>query len=262
MLWQVTLKGIRVDIDRLLASPTAAVSATSEPTHLLVEITDETYASHSDDARQAGRALVEAAVQRINDFGALRWGRAFERLSIDNVTALDETGRAQQVVFGGRAYHHMLPEDYADMVENLGRPRPPLPVGLDDVNALDLTEIDSLAASEPDVGRVLRLVARMLEGDDDIDWAAGYAVLEVIERYAYREGHQLNSLGFCTQKEFEVFNHMANSRLAVGLLSRHQGREYNPPSKLLSAKDASWLVRRVTARWITWLRAGKPPPSS
>ena len=57
------------------------------------------------------------------------------------------------MVFGGRAYDHMLPEDSADMVGNLGHPRLDLPVGHDDVNALGLDALDSLMVVEPDEGR-------------------------------------------------------------------------------------------------------------
>lgn len=94
---------------------------------------------------------------------------------------IDSSGGIGQVVFVGPAYDHMLPEDFAEMVKCLGFPRPPLPEGTDDVRALDLAQITALAAANPEVARVLHLVELMLFGDDDIDWAAGYSALEVIE---------------------------------------------------------------------------------
>jgi len=58
-----------------------------------------------------------------------------------------------QVVFVGTAYDYMLPEDYADMVERLGFPRPEPPVGLEDVNALDLAKVTALSDDDPEVAR-------------------------------------------------------------------------------------------------------------
>jgi hypothetical protein len=94
---------------------------------------------------------------------------------------IDSEGRKAQRVSAGTAYDHMLPEDYADMVEQMGHPRPELPAGLEVVNALDGQAVTTLAAANPDVARVLHLVDLMLEGDEEIDWVAGYSALEVIE---------------------------------------------------------------------------------
>ena len=55
------------------------------------------------------------------------------------------------------------------MVERLGFPRPPLPVGLDVIEALGGAAVTALAESNPVVGRVLHLVELMLEGDEQID---------------------------------------------------------------------------------------------
>jgi hypothetical protein len=60
----------------------------------------------------------------------------------------------------------MLPEDYADMVERLGHPRPPQPAGIEVVNALEFESVTALAETHPDVGRVLHLIDLMLVGDE------------------------------------------------------------------------------------------------
>jgi hypothetical protein len=75
----------------------------------------------------------------------------------------------------------------------------------------------------------------------------------VIDQHARRAGVSGQALGWWTGKEFERFTQMANSVEAVGIRSRHQGRRYAPPKKPLSAKEGSWFVRRVTARWLAWL---------
>jgi hypothetical protein len=90
----------------------------------------------------------------------------------------------------------------------------------------------------------------MLVGDDDIDWAAGYSALEVIEEGARRRGLNGQALGWWTATERKRFRQMANSVEAVDIRSRHQGHRYSPPKKRMTAKDASWFVRQVVARWL------------
>ncbi len=252
--WLVTLKGTRQDVERILAGSPAGPSACSEDRELiLVEVLDSEHDLATDESRQAGRTLIDAAVRHLNGFGRLQWGRAFDGLQIQRVQCIDSDGHSEVVVFTNPAYEHMEPEDFAVLLERLGRPRPELPVGLDDVRALDLATVVSLADNDPEVARVLRLVEIMLEGDEDIDWAAGYAALEVIDQYTRRHGASGQALGWWTRKEYDRFTQMANSVEAVGIRSRHQGRKYAPPKKALSRTDATWFVRRVTARWVTWL---------
>jgi hypothetical protein len=95
----------------------------------------------------------------------------------------------------------------------------------------------------------------MLVGDDDLDWAAGYAVLEIIDQDMHRRGLSGSDLGWSTRKELNRFTQMANSVEAVGIRSRHQGHRYTAPQNPLTPKQASWFVRRVTARWVAWLLA-------
>lgn len=258
MRWLVTLDGSRLDIERLLAESSDRLSATEEPREVVLEIRDPDHGEATDESRQAGRTLIDAAVRHLNGYGKLRWDRAFGGVTVKAVSYFDSEGRpGGQVVFVGTAYDHMLPEDFADMMERLGEPRPEPPVGLEDVNRLDLGRITALSDDNPEVARVLRLVELMLKGDDEIDWAAGYSALEVIDQDVRRLGESGQALGWWSNKEFERFKHMANSVEAVGIRSRHQGHRFAPPKKRLSAKEGSWFVRRVAARWLLWLLAAE-----
>ena len=254
MRWLVTLEGNWPDVERLLAESSDRLSATEEPREVVLEITDVEHDLATDESRQAGRMLIDAAVRHLNGFGKLRWGRAYGGVAVKTVRYFDSEGRpGGQVVFVGTAYDHMLPEDFADMLERLGYPRPELPVGVEDVNALDLAKVAALSDDDPEVARVLHLIELMLEGDDDIDWAAGYSALEVVDQYARRLGESGQALGWWTRNEIERFTQMANSVEAVGIRSRHQGLRFAAPRRRLSAKEGSWFVRRVTARWLAWL---------
>jgi hypothetical protein len=174
---------------------------------------------------EAGRTLIDATVRHLNGFGTLRWGRTCEGVTAKAVRYFDSEGRpGGHVVFVETAYDHMLPEDYADMVERLRFPRPELPAGVEDVNALDVATVTALADDDPEVARVLRLVELMLAGDEEIDWAAGYSALWVIDQADRRRGASGQALGWWTRKEFDRFTQMANSVEAVGIRSRHQGR--------------------------------------
>jgi hypothetical protein len=257
--WVITLEANRGDVARLLAEAAHSLSATADPRQLELELEDPEHEAATDDARQAGRFIIEAAIRRLNGFGKLRWARTFEGVALRNVKYIDSSGGSGLVGFVGTAVEHMLPEDFADMVERLGFPRPDLPEGVDDVNALTLANVTALADTNPDVGRVLHLVELMLVGDDDIDWAAGYSALEVIEHDALRRGTRGQDLGWWTANEHQRFTQMANSVEAVDIRSRHQGRRFNPPRRPLSPKDGSWFIRRVTARWLAWLFEAKPP---
>jgi hypothetical protein len=139
------------------------------------------------------------------------------------------------------------------MMEGLGYERPPLPDGLIDINALDLSAVLELAEEHPEVVRVLRLVELMLAGDDQIDWAAGYAALEIIDECARDRGVDGETLGWWIRQERDRFRQMANSFDAVGLRARHPGRRYRAPKERMSPQDGAWFVRAVAARWIAWL---------
>jgi hypothetical protein len=147
----------------------------------------------------------------------------------------------------------MLPEDFADMVERLGHPRPALPEGINVVNALELESVLTLAEAHPDVARVLHLIDLMLVGDEEIDWVAAYSALEIIDQDIRARGFDGHALKWWTNAERERFKATANSPEALGTRARH-GKRSGLTAARMTSKDAAWLVRRVTAHWLTYLR--------
>jgi hypothetical protein len=195
----------------------------------------------------------------LNGFGRLRWGRAFEGVSVSKIQTVDSEGRMGQRVFIEPAYDHMLPEDFADMVERLGHPRPALPAGLDVINSLGGEAVTTLAATNPEVARVLHLVVLMLKGDDEIDWVAGYSALEVIEQDLRGRGLDGQALGWWTKKERNDFTATANSVEVLDFRARH-GRRFGLAEARMTSKEASWFVRRAAALWVTHLlKEGEAP---
>lgn len=255
MRWIVNLNGSREDIDRLLAERPEGLSTTDEPNVAQLEIVDPANENNTDEARDVGRTLIDAAVRHLNGFGKLRWGRSFGGVTVGGTGYVDEDGGFGQVMFTNTAYAHLLPEQFADVVDRMGFDRPPLPDGLDDVNALDLLAVIQLTEKHPEVARVLRLIDLMLIGAEQIDWAAGYSALEVIEQSARERGVNGQELGWWDGKERGRFHQMANSFEAVGIRSRHPGRPYKAPKELMSPQDGAWFVRAVAARWLAWLSA-------
>jgi hypothetical protein len=169
------------DAERLAAESLPGLSAAGDdPRQLVLELDDTGSDAADEDAPQVAKTVIEACVRHINGSGKLRWGRAFEGVAVSAVQSVGSDGRVTQHVFPPPAIDHMLPEDFADLVEQFGFQRPGLPFGIEIVNALDLAAVTSLAETNPDVGRVLHLVALMLEGDGEINWVAGYAALETI----------------------------------------------------------------------------------
>jgi hypothetical protein len=197
-------------------------------------------------------AKIEALVERLDGFGKLRWGRTFEGVSIAGVRSFDEDGHVTQHVIVGPAIEHMLPEDYADMVERLGNPRPALPSGLELINDLKLARLMKLADTLPEAARATHLVALMLRGDNEIDWTAGYAAVEIVEHHLSSRNLKGQDLGWWTKRERDNFRATANSPEILGYSARH-----GKPSGLLKArmttKEASWFVRRVIASWLVFL---------
>jgi hypothetical protein len=206
----------------------------------------------SDEARHAVKADSDLRVRHINGFGRLRWGRNFEGITIKAVRSMDSTGKETQHIFPRTAHGHMLPRDFADMVERLGSPRPPLPVGLDVIEALDGSAVTALAESIPMVGRVLHLVELMLEGDEQIDWGAGYSALETIEHDLSARQIDGVACGWWTKTERRNFRKTANSAEALGVLARH-GKPGGVAEPQMTDSEASWYVRRVTAYWLARL---------
>lgn len=247
MRWIVTLEGNTRDIARLLAE-SPRLSAGGSDREAVLEF-DDGREEATDESRQAIRAQIEAAVRHFNGFGRLRWGRSFEGVTVKGgVKYFGLGGESGEVVFVGSAHAHLTPEQFGDLVERLGHPRPEPPFGLSDIEALDAAQVIDLADSDPIVARVLRLVDLMLVGDENIDWSAAYSALETIEADAGEE-----HTTWYTRGERRRFTGTANSIEAVGVRARH-GREFDAPHNPMSFTEASWFIRGVTARWLAWRR--------
>lgn len=245
MRWIVTVEATnRRDIERLLTE-SADLSRADSPREAVLELRDA-LEEPTSESRQAIRARIETRIRHLNGAGKLRWGRAFEGVTVKSVRHFNCAGESAQVVFVGTAYDHLTPHEFGDMVETLGHPRPDLPFGCRDVEALDFVKVAALADTDPVVARVLRLVEVMLVGDEGLDWSAAYSALEVIESDAGVEATAWRS-----ENERRRFKGTANSYEAAGDRSRH-GKEYDAPKKAMSTSDGSWFVRGVAARWLGW----------
>ena len=252
MRWVITLSASKKDVERLLAESIEDLTPhPTEPRALLLELEDSVGDESTDETRQAIRQDVDLRVRHINGFGKLRWGRGFEGVVVAGVRSIDSIGAETQVAWVGAAVEHMQPRDFADMVENLGFPRPDLPTGLEVVEALDGGAVAKLAESNP-VVRVVHLVELMLEGDDQIDWGAAYSALETVEHDLHNRGLDGQGLGWWTRRERDDFKATANSAEALGVAARH-GAPGGVPKPRMSPKDAGWYVRRVTSYWLTHL---------
>jgi hypothetical protein len=252
MRWVIALSCTRADAERLLgASIDNLAPHPTDSGEIVMELTDPFGDESTDETRQAVRQDVELRVRHINGFGKLRWGRGFEGVEIKGVRSYESSGHESQHVYVGTAYAHLQPREFADMIEKWGHPRPPLPVGLEVIEALDGGAVASLAKSHPVVGRVLHLVELMLEGDEQIDWGAAYSALEAVEDDLRNRGVDGRALGWWTRRERDDFRATANSAEALGVASRHGTG--GVPVPRMSYKDASWYVRRVVAYWLTHL---------
>ena len=258
MRWVITLSATKEDAERLLAESIEDLAPhPTEPRQLLMELEDSFGDVSTDETRQAIKQDVDLRVRHINGFGKLRWGRGFEGVVVGAVRSFDSSGAETLVVSVSPAIANMQPREFADMVENLGHPRPALPTGLEVVEALDGGAVARLAESNPVVGRVVHLVELMLEGDDQIDWGAAYSALETIEHDLHDRGVDGRARGWWTRRERADFKATANSAEALGVAARH-GKPGGVPKPRMPSKDASWYVRRVTAYWLTHLVQGGP----
>ncbi len=253
MRWLITLSAQASDVERLSSEPIEGLSANpDDPRELLLELNDPEENTARTEGAQAMKPELEAFVDRLNGVGRLRWGRTFEGVAITTIKSFDENGRPTQHVFLEPAREHMLPEDFADMVERLGHERPPMPKGLEIVNALDVAASIGLATTQPEVMRAVHLVDLMLQGDDEIDWIAGYAALEIVEHDLQVRKLDGQKLGWWTRRELRDFKATANSPDALGYSARH-GKRSSLKEARMKTKDASWLVRRIVANWTTYL---------
>lgn len=252
MRWIVTLSATATDAERLAAEFTDLVAVEDSPRLLRMEVDDPEGDAPAEAAPHVARAVIEANIRRINGFARLRWGRTFEGVEITQWSTVDAEGKTTQRVFVGPAVAHLLPEEFADMLERQGLPRPKMPKGLDAINALEGEAVATLAAANPRVALVLRLVDDMLAGDDEIDWGAAYSALEVIEHDLHTRGKDGRDIGCWTTGERDRFSATANSVEVLGNQARH-GRPFGLTEARMTSKDASWLVRRAAAHWVSWL---------
>jgi hypothetical protein len=232
MRWIVTLKGSSRVVDWLVAEFPELSPVEGERGQLRLEFDDPEGDATGDEAPHAGKAVIDAYVRRLNGFGRLRWARSFEAVSISGLRTIDSTGRQTQRVFIEPIVDHMPFED--------------------DINALAGEPVTRLAAANPDVALVLRLIDLMLVGDNEIDWGAGYSALEAIEQDLHDRGLDGRDLGWWTRAEHRRFTGTANSIELLGVRARHSTRRALPKRRMTS-KDASWFVRRAAALWVARL---------
>jgi hypothetical protein len=253
MDWTVTLSARTADVGRLLSQQIEGLSANSgNPRQLLLTLCHPEGQATGEKGSDLARAKIESFIKHLNALGRLRWGRVFEGVSIVEVKSFDEDGRATQHVFAGAAVAHLLPEDFADMVERLGHERPRLPKGTEIIDALDLAVSMKLAETKPEAMRAIRLVDLMLQGDDEIDWAAGYAALEIVEHDLVCRGSNGQNLGWWTKNEIRNFKATANSPEVLGISARH-GKPSGLAEARMTTSEASWFVRRIVVQWLTSL---------
>lgn len=260
MRWVVTLSGSRRDAERLASEFDDLSPVPDAPRELLLELNDPEGDATGDNAPHAAKAVIDAFVRRINGFGKLRWGRSFEGVEVSKIATVGSGGGTAQHVFVEPAFGHSSPEEFADMVERLGHPRPEMPTGLEIINALAGEPVTAVAATNPEVARVLHLIDLMLEEDDEIDWVAAYSALEVIEQHVRTRGLTGHALGWWTKTERDNFRATANSVEVLGFHARH-GRRFGLTEARMTSKDASWFVRRAAALWVTWLKEEDDPPA-
>jgi len=121
------------------------------------------------------------------------------------------------------AVAHLEPEEFADLVERLGQPRPPLPLGLDTIQALDGADVTGLAAEFPVVAHVLHLVDLMLRDDRDLDWVAAYSAFEAINHDLRNRELDGVEQGWWARSERSDFTGTANSVEALGARAIAEG---------------------------------------
>ena len=255
MRWIVTLYGTKRDAERLLGEfpELSAVDDSSSEYHrdVHLELDDPEGDAPEANALNVARTAIEAHVRRINGFGRLRWGRAFEGVEITDFKTIDDEGDTVTIRFLEPAVEYLLPEDWVAMADERGIPRARLPVGMEALSLLDGEAVTTLAATDHSVALVLRLVDEMLAGDQEIDWGAAYSALEIIEQDLHDRGQDGQDLGWWTAKVRGNFRATANSVEVLGEHARH-GKPFGLTEARMTSTDASWLVRRAAAQWLTW----------
>ncbi len=258
MKWRVILQGSREDVERLAAELPGQVAVVSgDSGQLEFHLDDPEAGATGKEAIQAVKQAIEAVLDRLNGLGRLRWGRNFRRIEIARIASVDSSGREGQHVFIDPAHAHLLPEEFADMVERMGHPRPSPPEGWEEIKTLNLQAVSKLAEADDEVAQVLHLLDVALEDDADLDWKVAYLAFELIKEDLDQRGIDGQAIGVWTDSRRRLFKHTANSFGALGLRARHAREGTEPPPSPMTDTEASWFLRRVAARWIKQ-RLGEP----
>jgi hypothetical protein len=250
--WVVTLFGDQQDVQRLAETFSEISEVEGEIYDVQLTLDDPEGDVAEGDASGVGRAVIEAHVRRINGFGRLRWGRIYKGVEITGYKTIDADGETVTIHFLESASDYLLPDEWVAMADQRGIPRARLPAGMEALSDLDGEVVTALAATDPGVALVLRLVDEMLAGEEQIDWGAAYSALEVIEHDLHDRGLKGEGLGWWTAKERDDFRATANSVEVLGEHARH-GKPFGLTEPRMDTGTAMWFVRRVAALWVTWL---------
>jgi len=247
--WVITLEAAEADVDRLVhACINRLDPVDGEPRRLLLTHNQPGGATPEEEPRIV-QDEVEAFVKRLNGIGRVRWGRAFEGVSIHSWHTVDADGEITETIFLDAGTGHLPFKEFADLVESLGYERPSPPDGLEHIDGLDLDAALETTGTNPAAGRVVQLINLMLK-DEEFNWSAAYAALETVEHELDQQGVDGKSLGWWTKDERSDFRATANSPEASGVRARH-GKPTHLPKSRMSSQDANWLVRRVAALWLS-----------
>ncbi len=255
--WIVTPNGTKKDAERLVEHfPELSIVQEDSPSeyhgdlHLVLD--DPEGDAPEEFAVNVGRTVIDAHVRHINGFGRLRWGRLYEGAEITDYERVEADGEVLRIVYLEPSSQYMLPEEWVAEADERGIPRERLPSGMEALSVLVGEAVTTLAATNPSVALVLRLVNEVLAGEEDIDWGAAYSALEVIEHDVQDRGLRGQDLGWWTAKERDDFRATANSVEVLGDRSRH-GKPFGLTEQRMDTGAAMWFVRRVAALWVTWL---------
>jgi hypothetical protein len=252
----VTLKARRQDCERLTnALPQELTPVEGDPSRVTFTFDDANAAETDATPSESSRNAIAAEIDRLNGLGRLRWGRVFERVELDFISMFSADGKESRSIQPASAHAHLLPEDFADLVEKLGHPRPDPPDGWEEIKALDLPAALAAASGDDEIARVLHFVDLALEHHADLDWAVAYLAVERIEEDLASRSTNGKAAGLWSESEHTRFRRTANSFGTLGTRARHGRERTDPPPRPMSDSDASWFLRRVVARWLTYRAA-------
>lgn len=254
MKWLVTLQASSEnDVPRVLAEGIEGLTAIpGEPRQFLwtVDLPDDEPVEADAGERDAiAYAGIRAFLTRLNGIARLRWGRAFQGVSLQSTQVVEASGGVGARVFVDAATAFLPYDDFALFAEGLGLDPPPKPEGLEQIEGVDFEVALEIAEENPAAARAMQLVDLMLRDTDEINWSAAYAALEIVQHELRGQGVKGHQLGWWTNAELKNFTATANSPEVLGVAARH-GKPTGLAKARMSANDASWFVRRVVALWL------------